>query len=186
MSAKKLRSFGRPMLSLFGGALQMRSARRISALVLMFILLFSMSASAFTLPNGFEFSDSKPKKGVKAVILTKNANFYTTEGKLGTLKRGDTVTIKGMKDDTYAKVVVDGVKGYVNAKCLMSMVGVSAYVAKDCWAYEYDGDQKTRAVWGTKVYMVGRYKDSDGTTWILCVDKKGEGLAYIKKSNLYR
>jgi hypothetical protein len=164
----------------------MRSARRIFALVVMFIMLFSVSASAFTLPKGFEFSDSKPKKGSEAVILTENANFYSTEGKLGTLKRGDTVTVKGMKDATYAKVVAGGVKGYVNAKCLMSMVGVSAYVAKDCWAYEYDGDQKTRTVWGTKVYMVGRYKDKNGTNWILCTNKDGDGLAYIKKSNLYR
>lgn len=164
----------------------MRSYLKVTALVLAIITLFTASASAFSLPKGFEYSNSKPKKDVEAVILTETANFYTTEGKLGSLERGDIVTVKGMKDKTYAKVVAGGIKGYVNVKCLMSMVGVSAYVSKDCYAYEYGGKQKARVVWGTKVYMVGRYTDDKGVNWILCVDKSGSGLAYIKKSNLYR
>ena len=164
----------------------MRSARKIGVLVLLFIMVFTVNASAFSLPSGFEFSDSKPKDSLKAIIIPKEAKFYTAQGKVATLNRGDIVTVKGMKGDKYAKVIADGVKGYVNVASIMSMVGISAYVSKDCWAYEYDGDQKARVVWGTKVYMVGRYTDNDNTDWILCVDKNGKGLAYIKKSHLYR
>lgn len=164
----------------------MRSYVKVVALVMALITVFCVSASAFTLPDGFKYSDDKPKGGVEAVILTETANFYSTEGKLTTLEKGDEVTIKGMKDKDYAKVVAAGVKGYVKAECLMSKTGVSAYVAKDCWAYQYGGDKKVKAVWGTKVYMVGRMTDKDGETWILCVNKKGTGLALIKKANLYR
>jgi len=164
----------------------MRSSLKVVALIMVLITVFTMSASAFSLPNGFKYSDSKPKGDVEAVILTETANFYSTEGKLTTLDRGDKVTVMGMKDDTYAKVEAAGVKGYVKAECLMSTVGVSAYISKDCWAYQVGGDKKVRAVWGTKVYMVGRKTDEDGNVWILCVNKKGTGLAAIKKSNLYR
>lgn len=164
----------------------MRASMKITALVLALITIFTVSASAFTLPDGFKYSDSKPKGGVEAVILTETANFYSTEGKLTTLNRGDKVEVKGMKDKTYAKVLIEGVKGYVKAECLMSTVGVSAYVSQDCYAYQYNGDKKVKVVWGTKVYMVGRMTDEDGEAWILCVNKKGTGLAMIKKSNLYR
>ena len=62
---------------------------------------------------------------------------------------------------------------------------VKAYVSRDCYAYEYNGDKKARVTWGQIVYMCGRYTDKNGDTWILCTNKKGSVLAYIKKDNLY-
>lgn len=164
----------------------MKIARRILSLMFVLSLLFTTPALALRLPNAFTFTDAMPHGSIEGIVIAKNATFYTTAGKSMTLERGDRVKLKGMQNSKYAKVSHDGTSGYIDVKNVMMLVGVSARVRKDCWAYEYAGDDKVKLTFGTKIYMVGRYTDKNGSLWLLCTNRKGTGLAYIKKSNLYR
>jgi hypothetical protein len=169
----------------FGGT-HMKIARRALAAVFVLSLIFSAPALAFKLPGGFGFTDDMPKGSVKGVVIAETAAFYSTAGKVSTLSRGDQLTLKGMKNASYARASYAGTSGYVNVKDVMMLVGVSAHVRADCWAYEYAGDRKVKLTFGAKVYVVGRYTDKNGALWLLCTNKGGDGLAYIKRSNLYR
>lgn len=164
----------------------MKIARRILAAAVVLSLMLSVPALAFKLPSGFTFTDKMPSGSVKGIVIAKTATFYATTGKAATLSRGDTLTLKGMQNASYVKAVYNGASGYISVKNVMMLVGVSARVRTDCWAYEYNGDKKVRLPFGTKVYIVGRYTDTSGTLWLLCTNKGGSGLAYIKRSNLYR
>lgn len=163
----------------------MKFAQRVFAAVLA-LSLFAAPALAFSLPSGFTFSDAAPTGAFKAVVLAETTAFYTVGGQTATLERGTKLTVWGMQNDEYCKVTYGSVKGYVKTKDVMSLTGVSAYARTDCWAYEYAGDQKARVPFGTKVYVVGRMTDPNGTLWLLCTDKGGNALAYIKSANLYR
>ncbi len=164
----------------------MKRARKVLAATIILSIALSAPALALNLPSDFTFTDTMPTGAVKGAVIAETATFYATTGKVTTLARGDRLTLKGMQNDSYIKATYDGVSGYVSAKDVMMLVGVSARVRKDCWAYEYDGDRKVKLTFGAAVYMVGRYTDKNGTLWLLCTNKNGDGLAYIKKSNLYR
>ena len=161
----------------------MKVFRRTCALALMVMMLFGFTATAFALPKGFKLSDSMPKT-VECAVLTKTADFKATDGRTYILRRGATVTVTGIKKNTVS-VVYKKVKGYMSVQDLVMTTCVKAYVSRDCYAYEYNGDKKARVTWGQIVYMCGRYTDKNGDTWILCTNKKGSVLAYIKKDNLY-
>lgn len=150
----------------------MKSLKRLILIVMVIMLAISGIAPAYA------------AKARSAKILTKNAKFYTVTGKVITLDKGDTVTVKGMKNKRYAKVIRDGEKGYVSVNRLILTKGVTGYVGHDCWAYRTNG-KKVKALWGTKLNMVGRYVDKKSRVWILCTTD-GDDLAYIKKSNLYK
>ncbi len=164
----------------------MRVARRVLAILFILSLTISAPAFAFKLPSSFQFTEDVPKGSVKGVVIAETANFYATTGTVTTLERGDEITLKGMQNASYVKASYAGTSGYVSVGSVMMLVGISARVRADCWAYEYAGDRKARLTFGAKVYMVGRYTDKNGTLWILCTNKGGDGLAYVKKDNLYR
>jgi hypothetical protein len=94
-----------------------------------------------------------PSAPVQGVVLAKTATFYATTGNVATLSRGDTLTLKGLQNATYIKAVYNGVSGYISAKNVMMLVGISARVRTNCWAYEYDGDAKAKLTFGAKVYI---------------------------------
>lgn len=164
----------------------MKIARRVLAAAFALSLMLSAPAPAFTLPSSFTLTEKMPTGSVGGIVIAKTATFYATTGEATTLARGDQLTLKGMKNTSYIKASYGGASGYVNCKSVMMLVGVSARVRTDCWAYEYEGDQKAKLTFGAKVYMVGRYTDSNGTLWILCTNKGADALAYVKARNLYR
>ncbi len=164
----------------------MKFPRKFLAAVLALSIALAAPALALTLPSSFVFTDKVPNGPFDGIVIAKTATFYATSGQVSTLDRGTTLTLRGMKNASYAKATYNGTNGYINVKNVMMLVGISARVRTDCWAYEYGGDQKAKLSSGAKVYMVGRYTDQNGTLWLLCTNKSGTALAYIKRANLYR
>ena len=133
------------------------------------LLIFSM---LFVLDIAPAFAMSSP-----AWINNSSATVYNSAGETGSLKKGTSVVVTGVKKG-WAKFDCSGNTGYVRVKYLTAKEGVNAYVKKNAYVYKSASTSSKKygpLQAGTELRVVGAngnfYQVTNGNTY-----------AYIPKS----